>query len=291
VNALQKNKFGWLDILIYLVFIGFSLITLIPFILAIMVSISDERSITLHGYQLIPEMYSLAAYKVVFQDSIVINAYKITLIVTFLGTFIALLCSSLLGYMMSVQKVKYRNIIAFFIFIPVVFSAGLVPWYIVVTNILHLKNTIWALILPIAVNPFNIFLLRNYYKSISPALSESAEIDGAGPWYIFYKIITPLSMPIMATVGLFASLSYWNDFTMSLWLIDDRKLFSIQFLLYRINSMIAYMSQHSNIAAVQMPSETIVFAMFFITIGPIILVYPYVQKYFVKGIMIGSIKG
>jgi putative aldouronate transport system permease protein len=291
VNALNKNKFGWLDILIYLVFISFSLITLIPFILAIMISISDERSITLHGYRFIPEMYSLAAYKVVFQDNIVVNAYKITLIVTFLGTFIAIMFSSLLGYMMSVQKVKYRNVIAFFIFIPIIFSAGLVPWYIVVTNILHLKNTIWALILPIAINPFNIFLLRNYYKSISPALSESAEIDGAGPWYIFYKIITPLSMPIMATVGLFASLSYWNDFTMSLWLIDDRKLFSIQFLLYRINSMIAYMSQHSNIAAVQMPSETIVFAMFLITIGPIILVYPYVQKYFVKGIMIGSIKG
>jgi putative aldouronate transport system permease protein len=291
VNALIKNKFGLLDILIYLVFIGFSLITLIPFILAIMVSISDERAIVLHGYQFIPEIFSLAAYKVVFQDNIVMNAYKVTIIVTILGTFISLLFSSLLGYMMSVQKVKYRNFIAFFIFIPIVFSAGLVPWYIVVTNILHLKNTIWALILPIAVNPFNIFLLRNYYKSISPALSESAEIDGAGPWYIFYKIITPLSMPILATVGLFASLSYWNDFTMSLWLIDDRKLFSIQFLLYRINSMIAYMSQHSNIASVQMPSETIVFAMFLITIGPIILVYPYVQKYFVKGIMIGSIKG
>jgi putative aldouronate transport system permease protein len=291
VNALIKNKFGLLDILIYLVFTGFSLITLIPFILAIMVSISDERAIVLHGYQFIPEIFSLAAYKVVFQDNIVINAYKITLIVTILGTFISLLFSSLLGYMMSVQKVKYRNFIAFFIFIPIVFSAGLVPWYIVVTNLLHLKNTIWALILPIAINPFNIFLLRNYYKSISPALSESAEIDGAGPWYIFYKIITPLSMPILATVGLFASLSYWNDFTMSLWLIDDRKLFSIQFLLYRINSMIAYMSQHSNIASGQMPSETIVFAMFLITIGPIILVYPYVQKYFVKGIMIGSIKG
>ncbi|MCL6459245.1 MAG: carbohydrate ABC transporter permease [Gorillibacterium sp.] len=288
---MKKNKLGGLDIFIYFVFIIFSLITLIPFVLAIMVSISDERSIILHGYQFIPDQFSLAAYKVVFQDSIVFNAYKITLIVTFLGTFISLLFSSLLGYMMSVQKVKYRNVIAFFIFIPIIFSAGLVPWYIVVTNVLHLKNTIWALILPIAISPFNIFLLRNYYKSISPALSESAEIDGAGPWYIFYKIITPLSMPILATVGLFASLSYWNDFTMSLWLIDDRKLFSVQFLLYRINSMIAYMSQHSNIAAVQMPSETMVFAMFLITIGPIILVYPYVQKYFVKGIMIGSIKG
>lgn len=288
---MKKNKFGWLDIFIYLVFIIFSLVTLVPFILAIMVSISDERSIVLNGYKFIPDLFSLDAYKIIFQDSIVTNAYKITIIVTIVGTFISLILSSLLGYMMSVQKVKYRNIIALIIFIPIVFSAGLVPWYIVVTNYLHLKNTIWALILPIAINPFNIFLLRNYYKSISPALSESAEIDGAGPWFIFYKIITPLSMPILATVGLFSSLSYWNDFTMSLWLIDDRKLFSVQFLLYRINSMIAYMSQHSNVASARMPSETIVFAMFLITIGPIILVYPYVQKYFVKGIMVGSIKG
>lgn len=288
---MKKNKFGWLDIFIYLVFIIFSLVTLVPFILAIMVSISDERSIVLNGYKFIPDLFSLDAYNIIFQDSIVTNAYKITIIVTIVGTFISLILSSLLGYMMSVQKVKYRNIIALIIFIPIVFSAGLVPWYIVVTNYLHLKNTIWALILPIAINPFNIFLLRNYYKSISPALSESAEIDGAGPWFIFYKIITPLSMPILATVGLFSSLSYWNDFTMSLWLIDDRKLFSVQFLLYRINSMIAYMSQHSNVASARMPSETIVFAMFLITIGPIILVYPYVQKYFVKGIMVGSIKG
>lgn len=287
----MKNKFGWLDIFIYLVFIIFSLVTLVPFILAIMVSISDESSIVLNGHKFIPDLFSLDAYKIVFQDNIVTNAYKITIIVTIVGTFISLILSSLLGYMMSVQKVKYRNIIALLIFIPIVFSAGLVPWYIVVTNYLHLKNTIWALILPIAINPFNIFLLRNYYKSISPALSESAEIDGAGPWYIFYKIITPLSMPILATIGLFSSLSYWNDFTMSLWLIDDRKLFSVQFLLYRINSMIAYMSQHTNVASGQMPSETIVFAMFLITIGPIILVYPYVQKYFVKGIMVGSIKG
>ncbi|UKS28304.1 carbohydrate ABC transporter permease [Paenibacillus sp. HWE-109] len=288
---MKKSKFGWLDIFIYLVFIIFSLVTLVPFILAIMVSISDERSIVLNGYKFIPDLFSLDAYKIVFQDNIVTNAYKITIIVTIVGTVISLILSSLLGYMMSVQKVKYRNIIALIIFIPIVFSAGLVPWYIVVTNYLHLKNTIWALILPIAINPFNIFLLRNYYKSISPALSESAEIDGAGPWFIFYKIITPLSMPILATVGLFSSLSYWNDFTMSLWLIDDRKLFSVQFLLYRINSMIAYMSQHSNVASARMPSETIVFAMFLITIGPIILVYPYLQKYFVKGIMVGSIKG
>ncbi|MFF2090856.1 carbohydrate ABC transporter permease [Paenibacillus sp. NPDC058174] len=287
----MKIKFGWLDLLIYIVFIAFALVTLVPFTLAIMVSFSAESSVALHGYKFIPEQFSLDAYKMIFQDSMVFNAYKVTIFVTVVGTFISLLFSSLLGYMMSVQKVKYRNIIAFLIFIPIVFAAGLVPWYIVVSNVLHLKNTVWALILPLAISPFNVFLLRNYYKSISPALAESAEIDGAGPWYTFYKIMIPLSKPILATVGLFASLGYWNDFTTSLWLIDDRKLFTVQFLLYRINSMIAYMSQHTNMSAVLLPSETIVFAMFLITIGPIILLYPYVQKYFVKGIMIGSVKG
>ncbi|MBJ6361482.1 carbohydrate ABC transporter permease [Paenibacillus sp. GCM10012307] len=287
----MKTRFGLLDLFIYVVFTVFALVTLIPFTLAIIVSFSAESSVVMNGYKFIPDKFSLDAYRLVFQDSMVFNAYKVTIFVTVFGTIISLLFSSLLGYMMSVQKVKYRNVIAFVIFIPIVFAAGLVPWYIVVTNVLQLKNTIWALILPLVINPFNVFLLRNYYKSISPALRESAEIDGAGPWYTFFKIMFPLSKPILATVGLFASLSYWNDFTTSLWLIDDRKLFTVQFLLYRINSMIAYMSQHTNMSAVQLPSETIVFAMFLITIGPIILVYPYVQKYFVKGIMIGSVKG
>ncbi|WP_256758391.1 carbohydrate ABC transporter permease [Cohnella sp. WQ 127256] len=291
MNQSKAYKISFMDIAIYFILIAFCLVTLVPFALAIIVSFSDEKSVVLHGYSFIPDNFSLSAYKVIFQDGVVLASYKITIIVTIVGTIFSLIISSLLGYMMSVSKVKYRNVIAFILFIPIVFSAGLVPWYLNVTNNLHLKNTLLAYILPLALNPFNVFLLRNFYKSISPSLSESAEIDGAGPWYVFYKIITPLSKPIMATIGLFASLSYWNDFTMPLWLIDDRKLFSVQYLLYRINTMVKYISTHSNIANVGLPSETLIYALFLVAIGPIILLYPYIQKYFVKGIMIGSIKG
>jgi putative aldouronate transport system permease protein len=287
----RVNKTSFMDVVLYFVLIVFSLVTLVPFALAIIVSFSDENSVVLHGYRFIPDKFSLSAYRVIFQDGVVLDSYKITIIVTIVGTFFSLAVSALLGYMMSVTKVKYRNVIAFIIFIPIVFSAGLVPWYLNVTNNLHLKNTLFAYILPLALNPFNVFLLRNFYKSLSPSLSESAEMDGAGPWYVFYKIITPLSKPIMATIALFASLTYWNDFTMPLWLIDDRKLFSVQYLLYRIHSMVQYITTHSNIGNVRVPSETLIYALFLIAIGPIILFYPYIQKYFVKGIMIGSIKG
>ncbi|NOU75278.1 ABC transporter permease subunit [Paenibacillus sp. LMG 31458] len=285
------NKWSLMDCLIYGSLILFSLLTIVPFVLAVVVSFSSEKSVLMNGYQFFPDAFSLSAYKVIFMDGVVFKAYSITIFVTVVGTIFSLIVSTLLGYSISIPKVRYRNIIAVIIFIPIIFSAGLVPWYLNLTKVLHLRNTILAYILPLAVSPFNIFLLRNYYKTIPTALSESAEIDGAGPWYVFFKIITPLSGPILATIGLFVSLAYWNDFIMPLWLIDDRSLFSVQFLLYRINSMIQFMSMNTNIATVELPSETLVFAMFLVAIGPIILVYPYVQKYFVKGIMIGSVKG
>lgn len=285
------KKFNVMDFLIYTILTLFCLVTIVPFALAIIVSFSSEKSVIMNGYQFIPDAFSLSAYKVIFADGVVLKAYGVTIFVTVVGTIFSLIISTLLGYSISLSKVKYRNIIALIIFIPMIFSAGLVPWYLNLTKVLDLKNTLLAYIIPIAMSPFNVFLLRNFYKSIPPALSESAEIDGAGPWYVFFKIITPLSGPILATIGLFASLAYWNDYIMPLWLVDDRSLFSVQFLLYRINSMIQYMSMNTNMATVELPSETLVFALFLVAIGPIILVYPYVQKFFVKGIMIGSMKG
>lgn len=280
-------------VVIYASLIGLSLMTIVPFVLAVIVSFSEEKSILMNGYQFIPKNWSLDAYKLIFQDSMIYTAYKNTLVVTMIGTALSLFISAMLGYVLSVQKVKYRNHLAFFIFIPMVFNAGLVPWYLVSTNVLHLKNSLLSLILPMLVNPFYLFLLRNYFKTIPPSLAESAEIDGASPRYIFIKIIFPLAMPILATVGLFTTLGYWNDFTMSLWFIEDRGLYTLQFLLYRITSMINFLQQNGQVgsANVVMPSESIVFATFLIALGPIVLVYPFLQKYFVKGIMIGAIKG
>ncbi len=217
----------------------------------------------------------------------------VSIAVTAIGTGLGLLLSAMLAHTMARQKVKYRNGIALFIFITMIFNAGLVPWYIFVTKYLHLKDTLAALILPMLVNPFHVFLIRNYFKSLPPALMESAEMEGAGPFYVFAKIMLPLSTPIIATVALFYSLAYWNDWGLALWLIDDRKLYPLQFILFKIQSMINYMSTQGNLVSGSqtLPSETAQMAMVLVTIGPIILVYPFIQRYFVKGIMIGAVKG
>ncbi len=281
-------------LLVHLTLTAISIAAIVPFILSIIVSVTDEQEIILNGYSFFPKKLSSAAYRMVFDENWVFDAYKITLIVTLLGTVLCVVLSAMIGYAISIQKVKYRNTIAMYLFIPMVFNAGLVPWYLWVSGTLHLRNTIWALILPGMINPFWIFLLRNYFKTIPESLSESAEIDGAGPVYTFFKIILPLAKPIIATVVLFASLHYWNDYVNALWLIDKQNLYPLQYMLYKIKSLISFMIEHGgsmNEGNTILPSETIQMATFIIVLGPIVLVYPGIQKYFVKGIMVGAVKG
>lgn len=192
---------------------------------------------------------------------------------------------------MSLQRVKYRNHIAMYFYIPMVFSAGLLPWYLVCTQFLHLQDTIWALILPSLVSPFNVFLMRNYFKTIPSSLVESAEIDGSGPFRTYFQIVIPLATPIIATVALFIGLGYWNDWTNALWFISARKLFPLQYMLYRIKSIMDFIRQNGSMGNIQLPSQTFQLATLFVTIGPIVLLYPFVQKFFVKGIMVGAVKG
>lgn len=280
-------------IVINSVFIMFSLAALIPFVLTLIVSFSSEKSVISKGYSFFPEGFSLDAYRYVFSSDVVFNAYGVSIFVTVVGTVLAVTLCSMCGFAISVPKVKHRNKIALFLYFPTVFSAGMVPWYILVTRYLGLKNSLLGLILPYLIGAFNIFLMRNYFKTIPSSLMESAEIDGANPFYMFFKIIFPLSAPILATIALFTSLGYWNDWYLALWLIDKKELYPLQYMLYRLYSLIQYMAQTGGqISGSQgIPSETIQVATMFVTIGPIILVYPFVQKFFIKGIMIGAVKG
>lgn len=289
----MKNNGRVSQIIFHIIAIAFCIFTTVPFILTIIVSLTDENSVVKHGYQFIPEKFSFDAYRLIFSGSSIFNAYGISIVVTVLGTALSLLVTTMLAYTIASPKVKYRNFIALCVFIPMIFNAGLVPWYIFVTKYLHLKDSILALILPILVSPFNVFLVRNYFRSLPPALVESAEIEGANPLYIFWKIIIPLSAPIIATVALFYSLAYWNDWNLALWLIDSRELYPLQFMLFKIQSMINYMSSQGSYGAGNstLPSITAQMAMVLVTIGPIILIYPFIQKYFIKGIMIGAVKG
>lgn len=270
-----------------------SLIALIPFVLVFMASISDESSILRNGFMLIPEKFSLKAYRIILGiNSTIYNGYKISIIVTVLGTVLALAMTSMLAYACSRKHFRYRNIFAMLTYWPMLFSGGMVPFYIVLLN-LHLKDNLLGLIIPMALNPFNVFLMLNYFRGLPEALIDSAKIDGASEFTTFARIIMPLAGPVIATVGLFYILSYWNNWYLALLLIDDAKKYPLQFLLRQIMSRIQFaqtgLGQTMTVGSI--PDQSVRMATVIVTIGPIVLVYPYIQKYFVKGITIGAVKG
>ena len=225
-NKLEKFTIG--DFFLHAFMIALSLFCLYPFLVTFMASISSEQSIINNGYQLIPEEFSTLAYETVFKDGSVFNGYAVTIFITVVGTLLSLFVTALAGYAMSVNKVRYRNVASMYFYIPTVFSAGLVPWYLVCTQTLHLQNSIWALILPSLVSTFNIFLMRNYFKTIPSALIEAAEIDGCGPFRTAMVVVLPLSKPIIATITRFVGLGYWNNWSNARYFRDGQSLCPLQ---------------------------------------------------------------
>lgn len=271
-----------------------TLLTLYPLVLALAVSVSTDVDVQRDGYALIPQHFSLDTYAYILKGNWIGRSYTVTFFVAIVGTILSLIVTSMLAYALSVKTVKYRNALSLFCYFTMIFSAGLVPWYIIVTRYYKLVDSVWALIIPYLVNPFYMFLMRNYFQSIPESLSESAKIDGAGEIDIFTRIILPLSGPIIATVSLFISLAYWNDWWLNLLLVTDTKLYTLQYQLFQIlsNALFFNSSASKGITAnVKVPTETIKMATTVVTIGPIIFLYPFLQRYFVKGIMIGAVKG
>jgi ABC-type glycerol-3-phosphate transport system permease component len=282
------------DVFNYIFILAFAFFCLYPFLLSFMVSISAESSIKSAGYRLVPNALSLEAYRHIFKGgSRVLRAYKITITVTVLGTLLSIFTTSMLAYVLANKDAKYRKHITFFIFFTMVFHAGLAPWYIVVTGI-GLRNSIWALILPAMVSAWFVFILRTFFQGIPNSIPESARIDGANEMQIYLRLILPLSVPGVATISLFYALFYWNDWWLCILLISDRALFPLQYLLRVImQDIVNAMPEQIAILRPEMkvPEEAVRMATMMVTIGPIILVYPFVQRYFVKGITIGAIKG
>lgn len=289
----MKIKFG--KIVIHIVVSILAFLCLIPFIMIISGSLSDEKDIVINGFEIIPRHININAYKVLFVNvDAILNAYKITTIVTITGTILSLLICSMAGYAISRRNVKGGKFLSFFILLTLLLNGGMVPWYIICVNYLHLKDKIIALIIPYVANAWYIFLLKNYFKEIPEAIHESAKIDGASEYVIFFKIILPLSTPALATVGLFASLGYWNDWWLGLMLIDKSNLQPVQLLLRAIEGNVDFLKSLSKGSAAvlsNIPSEGVKMAICVITIGPIIFLYPFLQKFFIKGIMIGAVKG
>jgi len=278
-------------------FIGlFAIICLYPLILTISVSFSSEQEIARKGYSILPLDFTFDTYKYIFINSgtKILKSYGVTIFITVLGTVGAMLITSMLAFAISIKKLKYRNVIAFICNFTIIFSAGLIPWYMVCVNFYGLKNNILALILPSIFSVWNMFLMRTYFSSIPSSLYEAAEIDGANYFTIFIKMAMPLSKTAILTVGLMYALQYWNDWWHSLIFINDKNLFPLQYYLYSILSNVNAISSGRVPAGaaggITLPAETVKMAVTVITIGPIIFLYPFVQKYFVHGVMTGAVK-
>ncbi len=277
----------------------FAFVCVYPMLLCIGVSFTDEKSLARYGYRLIPKNFSTRAYEyVMFNSHQLLNSYIVTILITVIGTLLAISIVAMLAYPMSRPNFKYRNFYSFVVFFTMMFSGGLVPSYIINTQYYHLTNTIWAIILPACCSAFNVIILRTFFSSNVPAsLIESAKIDGAGEFYAFLRIALPISGPGIATIALFLTIGYWNEWFNALLYINNNKLVPLQLLLVRIQNNLDMLQQTANIPGADkeawianLPSDTARMAMVLFSVGPIILAYPFFQRYFVKGMTIGAVK-
>lgn len=275
----------------------FSVLCLLPFLLVLSGSFSDQNSILVDGYRLIPTRFSLEAYKLLFKiPEELLRSYGVTIFITVVGTVLALFFTSMAAYVLSNREFRYRYQVSFFFYFTSIFGGGLVPWYIFNTKYLRFHNNIIALILPIMVNVTYLLILKSYMMNIPESLYESAKLDGAGDFTIYTKIALPLCKAGMATVGLFIALGYWNDWYNAMLYLDEgkRDLYPLQYFLNNILTKaqaINAAAARSGIPASDVPSEAMKLAMTVVATGPIVLLYPFLQKYFVKGVTIGAVKG
>ncbi|MBN2441154.1 MAG: carbohydrate ABC transporter permease [Spirochaetales bacterium] len=291
---------GEQDILVFKIFgtlfvVVIGLFCLLPFILILAGSLTEESAIYKYGYNLIPQDFSLDAYAIILKTPLsIIRAYGITITVVVIGTSLGLFITAMACYVLSQPDFKYRKIFSFVIYITSIFSGGLIPLYILMVRYLQLKDTIFALILPLFVTAWNIFLLRNFMNEVPYSIIESAKIDGAHEFGIFMKIVLPLSIPGLITIGLFQALYYWNDWMQAMLYINDKNLYPIQYYLYNMLNSFQSMNSSflsSGILLPRIPTESIKMAMTVIATGPIVFLFSIAQKYFIKGLTAGSIKG
>lgn len=291
-----------MQVIAHTILILAALVALLPFVLMVSASFTDNETAIVEGFRFFPSRFSTAAYEYIIDEwSTIGRAYVVTILVTVIGTLVALLISSMLAYALAQKNLPGKRILTFYVIFTMLFNGGIVSTYLVYTKIFSIKNTIFALLVPnLLMNAFNLILLRNYFtNSIPTELLEAPRIDGAGELTIFWRIVLPLSRPILATVGLMYALGYWNDWTNGLYFLDDRygsQYYSIQNVLNRINENISFLANNSSqmgivVDASTLPTTTMRMAIGIIGILPILLAYPFFQKYFVKGITIGSVKG
>lgn len=273
-------------------------ICVVPFIVILISSFRSEASLLTKGHSLILHDFSLEAYKLVFRDPTkILLAYRNTIMVTAIGTFCAVFLATMTGYVLQRQDFPWRNKLSFFFFFTTLFNGGLVPTYLLNTRIFGFKNSFIGMIIPLIFSVWNMIIAKTFMRSISFSLTESAKLDGANDIFIFFRIMLPLSKPLIATISLFSALAYWNDWYLCMLYESKEEMYNLQYFLNEIiNSIqalkvIASRGGNVNMTGVSLPQETMKMAMTVIATGPIIFLYPFVQKFFVKGLTIGSVKG
>ena len=306
---LSKNKLGGFEKfnrvpphvnnIISIIFIILAIVCILPVVLVFMVSNNSEKSIQEFGYRFWPAQFSSQAYTYLAEskDSI-LKAFGVSILVTVLGTIVGLILNTTIAYALSRKNFKFKSFFTWVIFIPMLFNGGMISSYIVVSTMLNLKDTIWALILPMAVSSFNIIILRTFFQTPTPdSLIKSAKLDGATQLRIFTTIVLPISLPAIATIGLFLTFAYWNDWYNALLYIDNNSLIPIQALLNRIQGDIEFMNQNISLLGAsaaevleKLPSESVRMAIVIVVVLPIACSYPFFQKYFISGLTIGAVK-
>lgn len=295
-NAISSRT----NTLLHVLFLLFAALCVLPLLLVLSVSLSTETQVLLEGYRLLPRGFTLHAYRFILRDSsVVARAYLTTILVTLTGTTLSVLIIALFAYPLSRPDLRYRNAFTFYIFITMLFTGGLVPWYIVCSQVLRITNSYLGLFVPYLFNAWYVIVMRTFYKTTLPdSIIESAKIDGAGEWRIFFQIVSPLSKPGYATIGLFCTLALWNDWWLPMILMTDSTYHTLQYMIYKVLTEASILRQMATAVGgvmterVQaMPLETARFAMCIVALGPIVLAYPFFQKHFVKGLTIGAVKG
>ncbi len=289
----EETVIKWIANIVLSVIVLFAIA---PFWLLMAASITDEYTAIREGFKFIPDKISFLAYSYLFEQwEMIGRAYGITILVTVIGTILSVIIVTMFAYGLSLKDVRGIKVVMFLVIFSMLFNGGIVPTYYVYTNLLHIKNTIWALIVPnLLMNGFTVFLVRNYLiQNIPKEIYDAAEIDGCSVFRICFKIVFPLSTPILATIGLLGAIAYWNDWINGLYYITNEKLYSIQLVLNNINNTINFIANNTklNISSISLPYSTIRMSIAAITILPIICAYPFFHKYFAKGIIIGSVKG
>ena len=303
-NHLGKVKKGRDVMLLNIIAYSFcgvmALVCLVPFLMILAGSFSSEEAIIQNGFSLLPQDFSMEAYKTVFKDPmVVVRAYATTIGLTMVGTFLGLFLQTMTAYVLSRKDFEWRNAFSFFFYFTTLFSGGLVPTYILYTQTLKLRNNYLALLLPLLFSVYNLLIMKSYIAAIPDSLIAAAKIDGCGEFRTLIQVVLPLIQPALATVGLFIALAYWNDWYNAMLYISEEEMYPLQYFLYQqVNNIEAYKKLIANnnissavVSSMSLPTQTLKMALTIVVTGPIILAFPMVQKYFVQGITIGAVKG